>query len=285
MSISSSGVVTWTPSSNCSNAQHQISIDNSNWTNASSGIDYSNKIKASTGTRTVYIRAVAPNTNYSTSSSASASKTVYSVTVRTSTGISNVTGGGNYIAGSTATINAVTTNSHYKWSKWNGTPNSTTQKYSATVNSNWDTTAVAIYLCASTSDRPTYGGYKGCNASCPTETGQSCRDVYHHYYSTIDTDHLCSESTTTNGSCITCTISCGTWHYHDGGYTRYSNGNDCANRCFSYCNYYYNSSVWTCHNKGWEYGDESAVAPDGSANSIYSYPNWPTNYVHCWCKY
>ena len=76
--ISTAGIVTW---GNVSNAtKYQISIDGTNWTDATSGVDYLSKIIAATGTRTVYVRAVGEG-NYSTSKNATASKSVYAVTI------------------------------------------------------------------------------------------------------------------------------------------------------------------------------------------------------------
>ena len=76
--ISTAGIVTW---GNVSNAtKYQISIDGTNWTDATSGVDYLSKIIATTGTRTVYVRAVGEG-NYSTSDNATASKSVYAVTI------------------------------------------------------------------------------------------------------------------------------------------------------------------------------------------------------------
>ncbi len=83
VAISTAGRVTWTTSSNCASAQHQVSIDGTNWTNASSGYDYLSTIIAGTGTRTVRVRAVAPNSNYTTSSAGTASATVYAISFAT----------------------------------------------------------------------------------------------------------------------------------------------------------------------------------------------------------
>ena len=142
VSISPNGEVTWTPSSNCSSGQHQISINKSSWTDASSGVNYKSTITASKGTRTVYVNVEAPNENYfsDNDSIASGSTTVYSVSLTAGTGIQSVSGAGNYIAGSTVTINA-TLKSDYNWSKWTGTPSTTTKNYSATISSDWNATA------------------------------------------------------------------------------------------------------------------------------------------------
>ena len=78
LTITTAGIVTWSGVSNA--IKYQISIDGTNWTDATSGVDYLSKIIAATGTRTVYVRAVGEG-NYSTSDNATASKSVYAVTI------------------------------------------------------------------------------------------------------------------------------------------------------------------------------------------------------------
>ena len=222
VTISTAGKVTWTASSNCSSGQHQVSINNSSWTNAASGVDYRSTIVGGTGTRTVYVRVVAPNSNYSTSGSGSKSTTVYSVTLTKGTGIASVTGAGNYIAGSTATINA-TMSEHYIWSKWTGTPATTTQNYSTTINGNWNATANATYLCSSTTDKPACGDYGACTSAYIQQSGTKSRTCTHKYYSNTSgyTNHLCS-----TGSTYTDTITCtGTVDACASGNTTTSYGN------------------------------------------------------------
>ena len=268
VSISTAGKVTWTASSNCSGGQHQVSINNSNWTNASSGVDYKSTIIASTGTRTVYVRAVAPSSNYSTSRSGSASTTVYSVSLTKGTGVSSVTGAGNYIKGSTATINA-TMASHYIWSKWTGTPATSTQKYSAAVNGNWSATANATNLCASTKDNPLCDKeYGSCSVSCSDQTGTKTRSCTHRYYSTVPgyTSHLCNTGITyTDETSCTGTQSCGSWHYR----FAHSSAGECGGSCRGYCNQQNHTTTWSC---------------------IASYTSRPsaagsTSGKYCWCKY
>ena len=175
VSISTAGKVTWTASSNCSSAQHQISINNSTWTNASSGVDYKSTIIAATGTRTVYVRAVAPNSNYSTSGNGTKSTTVYSVTLsyNSGAGISAVSGGGNYITGSSVTLGA-TVSSGYTWSKWTQTTGgadvSTTQAYSATITGNWTYTANATANSYTVTYYPNGGSGSNTNQSVTYNT-------------------------------------------------------------------------------------------------------------------
>ncbi|MBQ9298213.1 MAG: InlB B-repeat-containing protein [Clostridia bacterium] len=79
LEIGTNGKVTWNQSSNSTG--YEISIDNNNWTRASSGIDYLETITAESGSRTVYVRAINnDNENYITPS-ANATKTVRVVTL------------------------------------------------------------------------------------------------------------------------------------------------------------------------------------------------------------
>ena len=144
VTISSAGVVKWTAAANATS--YQISIDNTTYTAATSGVDYKSTITAASGNRTVYVRSVCDSTNYNTpSTAASSSVSVYKVTLTKGTGISAVSGAGNYIKGSTASINA-TLNTGYVWSKWTQTSGgaqvTTTKAYSAVVNADWNYTAV-----------------------------------------------------------------------------------------------------------------------------------------------
>ena len=146
VTISNAGKVTWNAAGNATS--YQISINNSSYTAATNGIDYKSTITAANGSRTVYVRSVCDSTNYTTpSTAASSSINVYKITLTKGTGISAVSGAGNYIKGSTASINATLTTG-YKWSKWTQTSGgaqvTTTQAYSAAVNADWNYTAVAI---------------------------------------------------------------------------------------------------------------------------------------------
>jgi prepilin-type N-terminal cleavage/methylation domain-containing protein len=139
VSIATNGVVTWTPSSNCAGMQHQISIANSSWKDSSSGESHLNDIKAATGSRKVSVMVPASG-NYTSSDSSDATTTVYSVTLTKETGVTSVSGAGNYISGATVTIDA-SVSSDYNWVRWTGTPNTTTKNYSSTISSNWSAKA------------------------------------------------------------------------------------------------------------------------------------------------
>ncbi len=148
VTIGTDGKVTWTESSNASS--YQISIDNSTFTTASSGVNYKSKIIEASGNRTVYVRSVCNSTNYKTpSTNATATIAVYKVTLKKGTGIASVSGAGNYIKGSSVSINS-TLSRGYKWSKWIYTSSSsqvsTTQNYSNTISRDWDLTAQATAM-------------------------------------------------------------------------------------------------------------------------------------------
>ena len=154
--ISTAGIVTW---GNVSNAtKYQISIDGTNWTDATSGVDYLSKIIAATGTRTVYVRAVGEG-NYSTSKNATASKSVYTVTVNSNsttmgtvdTSSYNVISGATYSASSnkllfigtttgstTKTLKTVTATakSNYTFNNWSSVSGSITSNVTLTANFN-----------------------------------------------------------------------------------------------------------------------------------------------------
>ena len=105
LAISTAGIVTWSSASNATS--YQISIDDKNWTNATSGVDYLNTIIGATGNRTVYVRAINSNANNYTTPSGKASKTVavYTTTINSnSTNMGTVdTSSYNVISGATFT--------------------------------------------------------------------------------------------------------------------------------------------------------------------------------------
>ena len=81
LNVTTAGIVTWTRVSNATS--YQISMDNTNWTAATSGIDYLSSIISSTGTRTIYLRGInSDTTNYETGASANKSISVYTVTAK-----------------------------------------------------------------------------------------------------------------------------------------------------------------------------------------------------------
>ena len=105
LAISTAGIVTWSSASNATS--YQISIDDQNWTNATSGVDYLSTIIGTTGNRTVYVRAINSNANNYTTPSDKASKTVavYTTTINSnSTNMGTVdTSSYNVISGATFT--------------------------------------------------------------------------------------------------------------------------------------------------------------------------------------
>ena len=79
LAVSTAGKVTWTNSSNATG--YEISIDGTNWTSATSGVNYLSTITSTTGSRTVYVRAInSDTTNYITSDNATKAVTVVTLT-------------------------------------------------------------------------------------------------------------------------------------------------------------------------------------------------------------
>ena len=273
VSISTQGIVTWTESNNCSSAQHQISIDGVNFTNATSGIDYNNIITGSAGEKTIYVRALAPNSDYSDSLNATSSIDVYSVNLTAGDGVSSVTGSGNYISGSTVTINA-TLSDHYIWSDWSGTPATTTQNYSATINEDWTLTANTTNLCSTTQDRPTCVASGSCSVACSDgQGGTRPTTCTHKYYSTVSgyTNHLCSTGSTYSGSSVSCTgtASCYSEWQHEATWTLQAE--KCNAQCPSICpgrgkGY----STWRC------FDGDPGYPPDKREHIYGGY--------QCWCR-
>ena len=81
LAVSTAGIVTWTNSSNATG--YQISLDGTNWTDATSGINYLSTITATPGEKTIYVKAINSDTDHYESTSASiatVTTTVYTVT-------------------------------------------------------------------------------------------------------------------------------------------------------------------------------------------------------------
>lgn len=133
VTVASNGVVSWSAVTGATS--YQISIAGGSWATASSGSSYNSSICAATGARTVSVRAVSTNANYS-SPSATGSKTVYvyRLTVNKGTGIASVTGAGNYIGGATVSISA-TVSTGYTFSKWTGASTATSASTTISIPS------------------------------------------------------------------------------------------------------------------------------------------------------
>lgn len=121
--VSSNGLVTWTPSSNCPTAQHQVRVGNNSFADASSGVDRKSSITANAGEVIVKVRALSPGSNYNNSEEEAVAVNVYSVNLTKGSGISSVIGSGNYIEGANVTISAVA-NSGYLFKSWTVTGSS-----------------------------------------------------------------------------------------------------------------------------------------------------------------
>ena len=196
VAVSTAGIVTWTASSNATG--YQISIDNSSWTNATSGVDYLSTIIASTGSRTVYVRAVnSDNKNYTTpSSNVTKAVTVYKVTINSNdTTMGTVdTASYNVISGATVsassnklTFNGVTSGTTtkalktvtatpktgYSFGGWSKTSGSITDNTTITATFGGNTYTITYYLGkASDAAGSTSIGTSTCtyNSSCTLKT-------------------------------------------------------------------------------------------------------------------
>ena len=190
IAVSTAGAVTWTAASGASS--YQISIDNSTFTAATSGVNYNSTITAATGSRTVYVRSVCSTTNYSSANSANATKavTVYSVTLTKGTGIKTVSGAGNYITGATVTLGA-TADTGYTWSKWTqtsgGSQISTANAYSAAISGNWAYTANATANPYTVTAKANSGSITATTGWTGTGTSATKSVTYKGTYGTLPT--------------------------------------------------------------------------------------------------
>ena len=114
VSIDTEGKITWATITGATS--YEISFDNNKWESATSG---SKTIDISTaGNKTAYVRALTTNKNYNTPSEVGSKEiAVYNLTINKGTGISKVTGEGNYIAGKEIQIEAMV-ETGYTWLKW-----------------------------------------------------------------------------------------------------------------------------------------------------------------------
>ena len=160
VAISTDKKVSWTNASGASS--YQISMSSSSGFAAHTNGAAYNSITAATGTRTVYVRSVCDTTYYTAANSANASKstTVYSVTLTAGTGISSVSGAGNYITGASASIDA-TVKTGYTWSNWTGSSTITTKSTSVTVNNNKSYTANTTINSYVLTVNPNGGSFNG----------------------------------------------------------------------------------------------------------------------------
>ena len=117
VSIDTEGKITWATITGATS--YEISFDNNKWESATSG---SKTIDISTaGNKTAYVRALTTNKNYNTPSEVGSKEiAVYNLTINKGTGISKVTGEGNYIEGKEIQIEAVA-ETGYTWLKWSKT--------------------------------------------------------------------------------------------------------------------------------------------------------------------
>ena len=144
IAVSTAGIVTWSGATNATS--YEISINGSNWTAATSGVNYLRTIIGATGNRTVYVRATNKDSNNYATPSGNTTKAVavYAVTINSNsttmgtvdTASYNVISGATYTtSGNKLTIKGITTgtttsdlktitataNRGYSFSKWSAT--------------------------------------------------------------------------------------------------------------------------------------------------------------------
>ena len=118
LSVSTAGIVTWSGATNATS--YEISINGSNWTAATSGVNYLSTIIGATGNRTVYVRAINKDSNNYATPSGNATKAVavYALTINSNsttmgtvdTASYNVISGATYTtSGNKLTIKGITT--------------------------------------------------------------------------------------------------------------------------------------------------------------------------------
>ena len=118
ISVSTAGIVTWSGATNATS--YEISINGSNWTAATSGVNYLSTIIGATGNRTVYVRAINKDSNNYATPSGNATKAVavYALTINSNsttmgtvdTASYNVISGATYTtSGNKLTIKGITT--------------------------------------------------------------------------------------------------------------------------------------------------------------------------------
>ena len=118
LSVSTAGIVTWSGATNATS--YEISINGSNWTAATSRVNYLSTIIGATGNRTVYVRAINKDSNNFATPSGNATKAVavYALTINSNsttmgtvdTASYNVISGATYTtSGNKLTIKGITT--------------------------------------------------------------------------------------------------------------------------------------------------------------------------------
>ncbi len=174
VTVATDGKVTWTSVTGATS--YQISIDGSTWTTATSGVNYNSTIVASTGLRTVRVRAVTTDTNNYVANGAIGTKGVYvyNLTLNKGTGIASVTGAGSYIGGRVVTITA-TVSTGYTFKAWTGASTATTASTTITIPSS-SASSYALTATANTNANTYTIAYNG-NGS----TGGSTASSTHTY--------------------------------------------------------------------------------------------------------
>jgi len=141
LSIDSDGNITWTK---VDDAKYKYSYDNTTYNDVpSGGLNCKGYLDTDATSVTVYVKRVSTGNKdtHADSKAASCTKSIYTLTLVTGTGIKTVTGAGKYFDGTTVDIDAEV-NVGYTWSKWNDTLTDKQAQY--VVNSNTSLTASAI---------------------------------------------------------------------------------------------------------------------------------------------
>ena len=247
--ISVDGIVTWVASSNCPSATYQVSMSqNDGYVTHTSGSVVAD-IVSETGNRTLYVKTITPNSNYTDSSPTSTSTTVYSVSLNKGS-CSSVTGAANYISGGTATITATRTNPYY-FVNWTGSDTYTNISQTLTVDGNKSFTANCDNGCSSgnISCTTTNGNWGSCSVTYKDQTGTRSRTNTTKCTSTKIDNYTCSTSTSSEtGNCtgskqrytVNCKCKEDGGDYHNTG-TYYIGAGSCDSACSVMCARFGNS--------------------------------------------
>ncbi|MBQ6546727.1 MAG: InlB B-repeat-containing protein, partial [Bacilli bacterium] len=155
VAVSTAGYVSWTNSATTACTTHQVKVASGSYATETSPVNKNTAIIESTGSRTVKVKAIAPNSNYTDSAEASASVTVYAITLASNdtnkgtvsptsknviSGATVTTSGNNLLikgvtTGTTTTTLATitpTANAGYQFASWSKTSGSLTSAQTIT---------------------------------------------------------------------------------------------------------------------------------------------------------
>ena len=259
INITTAGIVTWDSVPNA--AKYQISIDGTNWTNATSGVDYLSKIIAATGTRTVYVRAVGEG-NYSTSNykNGTASKNVYAVTIK-----SNSTTMGKVDTSSYNVIDGATYSTSSNKLSFIGVTTGTTTKTLKTVIAtpstgyyfaNWSSASGSISSNATITANFAIIDYKIKYENGDASSGTLPSEQTTHYNETVTLEKNNMSKNQTNLGTVT------------------FNYNGCGNNTTSTGYTTYVPNGWATSNNGTKAYDSGASIKWTRTSNLILYPSW-----------